>query len=470
MSFAVRGVVEGFYGTPWTHAQRINMIEFLGRHQMNAYMYAPKDDLLHREHWRTPYAAEQIEQFGELARHGSQHGVRFGFAISPGLDIDYESNDDRTVLLAKCVSVQTAGVVWFLLALDDIPMADGLAPRQAALAKWLLSALRDHNPQTSLMVCPTEYLGTTASRYTKDLVATLPRDIALMWTGPTVCSPTISTEDAASWRSAFPNHDLIIWDNYPVNDGAMASRMHLGPYRGRSHDLATVVDGILLNPMNQPAASQIPLATAAAYLADPAAYDADAAFINACPDDQTAVIARACFDGPCNPPSTLPLAQAIGALITATGTATDARDNERAIRVRDNIRGTLLFSKTAAKKSLVAATGFATEIAPWAQRIAVECRAGIAALNVLDLCDESNPEPDVLAIMGAMFALSFHWAQARRSEHVVFGPRFALYPAIVMHHSGQPTFRAREGILEDCNAIDALCRIACAAADRASEQ
>ena len=73
------------------------------------------------------------------------------------------------------------------------------------------------------MLCPTEYLGVLASQYTHDLAAALPTDIALMWTGPTVCSPTISTADASSWRSAFPNHDLVIWDNYPVNDGTMAT-------------------------------------------------------------------------------------------------------------------------------------------------------------------------------------------------------------------------------------------------------
>ena len=40
--FAVRGVVEGFYGTPWTHDARIEVMSFLAAHGMNAYAYAPK--------------------------------------------------------------------------------------------------------------------------------------------------------------------------------------------------------------------------------------------------------------------------------------------------------------------------------------------------------------------------------------------------------------------------------------------
>lgn len=53
--FAVRGVVEGFYGTPWTHAQRLDMIDFLARRGLNTFVYSPKDDPLMRHRWREPY-------------------------------------------------------------------------------------------------------------------------------------------------------------------------------------------------------------------------------------------------------------------------------------------------------------------------------------------------------------------------------------------------------------------------------
>lgn len=51
-----RGVVEGFYGTPWSHKVRLSLIDFYGKFKMNIYLYAPKDDPYHRvPHWRDPY-------------------------------------------------------------------------------------------------------------------------------------------------------------------------------------------------------------------------------------------------------------------------------------------------------------------------------------------------------------------------------------------------------------------------------
>ncbi len=63
---SVRGTVEGFYGPPWTHEQRLAHLEFSARVGLNAYVYAPKHDPLHRQLWREPYGAGQLRQFAEL--------------------------------------------------------------------------------------------------------------------------------------------------------------------------------------------------------------------------------------------------------------------------------------------------------------------------------------------------------------------------------------------------------------------
>mgnify|MGYP002638305103 FL=1 len=39
-----RGVVEGFYGTPWSHNARLRQLQFYGENKMNTYIYGPKDD------------------------------------------------------------------------------------------------------------------------------------------------------------------------------------------------------------------------------------------------------------------------------------------------------------------------------------------------------------------------------------------------------------------------------------------
>jgi hypothetical protein len=52
-------VVEGFYGRPWTDAQRHALVRQLGDLGLNAYLYAPKDDLRHRARWRDPYPSDE---------------------------------------------------------------------------------------------------------------------------------------------------------------------------------------------------------------------------------------------------------------------------------------------------------------------------------------------------------------------------------------------------------------------------
>ena len=82
--FMLRGLVEGFYGTPYSWETRREAVEFLARHKMNAYFYAPKDDLYHREKWREPYPKETLEQIAALNALAEKKLVDFYFFLSPG--------------------------------------------------------------------------------------------------------------------------------------------------------------------------------------------------------------------------------------------------------------------------------------------------------------------------------------------------------------------------------------------------
>jgi len=464
--FAVRGVVEGFYGTPWTHDARLEVIAFLAGRGMNAYAYAPKDDDRHRAHWRLPYEREDLSRFAELAAHSARHGVRFGFSISPGLDIDYGSPADRAALLAKLEPLRDAGVEWFLLLLDDIPLQTDLAPRQGALATWLFESLA-----TDLTLCPTEYLGTHPSPYLAQLDDAMPAGIDVMWTGPTVCSPTLRADDARGWVRALGNRRVVVWDNYPVNDASMTASLHLGPYRGREPELADVVGGILCNPMIQPRASQVPLATAMDFLADPDAYDAERSWEKAISDvggkraEPLRALAHACADSPIATPDTLDLARHVTAL------AEQLAGGDWVPAVTE-MRAELSAVRAAADAFPAAANGddLATEIAPWAVAARTATDVGLAALKLVQTSrpaasidpDGSGraaaPDPD--AGMHAAFAVLFSWKAARSDETVVFGPRFSIYTPIVQLPDGAPALDAGSALREDANALDALCRLA----------
>jgi hypothetical protein len=60
------------------------------------------------------------------------------------------------------------------------------------------------------------------------------------------------------------------------------------------------------------------------------------------------------------------------------------------------------------------------------------------------------------------FAAVFAWSAAREGKHVVFGPRFAVYPAVVQAAGGGPGLDVDLAIVEDKSAIDRLCRFALA--------
>jgi len=70
--------------------------------------------------------------------------------------------------------------------------------------------------------------------------------------------------------------------------------------------------------------------------------------------------------------------------------------------------------------------------------------------------------PDAEPAMVHAFATVFSWTAARRRKHVVFGPRFAFYPAVVQLADGRPGLDVDLAVVEDQSAIDRLCRFALA--------
>ena len=462
---ALRGVIEGFYGPPWSHDARLALIEFIAERAMNAYVYAPKSDPRHRDAWREPYDTDEAARLATLAGRCRHVGARFGFALSPGLDISYGDDADRAALLAKLRPLLDEGVDWVVLALDDIPNRPGLAAEQVALTSWLVDQVG-----TRLSLVPTEYVGTRPSPYLAELATGLPAGVDVMWTGPTVCSPRIDAPDARGWREALGDRPLVLWDNFPVNDAVMEAELHLGPYRGRTPGLTDELDGVLCNPMLQPHASRVPLATAAEFLRDPDAYDEDEAWRRAIDDvggpraDSLGVLARACADGPLLSARHLVLHELVDALEHA------ARDAAWPLAMRP-LRDELTALRGAQRAYADAADDpLAPELAPWLAQATLEADAGLAALRLVQQVrpvasrspsgDGRAAGPDAESAMLHAFALLFAWTGARRGDPVVAGPRFAIHPAVVQRPDGTPGLDVHLALRDDQSAVDRLCRLA----------
>jgi hyaluronoglucosaminidase len=297
--FAIRGVIEGFYGNPWTHAQRLELVDLLASLGMNAFVYGPKDDPLVRRRWRDPYDGDALARLAELVARCTERGVSFVYCVSPGLSMRYSSAEDGAALAAKLESVGALGVRDFGLLLDDIPATlqhaedraayPGLVEAHADVINRLVTRL---GPDRHLLVCPTVYHGYGDEAFIARLGGLIGARVDLCWTGREICSRVLDLDDARRFARTAGRPPLY-WDNYPVNDVAMGAELHIGPYRGRDPRLGEGSRGIIANPMELFEASKIPLHTIAAYLAAPGTYDPEDAWARAIravagPDDADA--------------------------------------------------------------------------------------------------------------------------------------------------------------------------------------
>jgi hyaluronoglucosaminidase len=274
---SVFGVVEGFYGVFYTFPQRVDLIRFIASCGYNAYLYAPKNDRQHRTRWWEAYPPQIMQQFAGSIEIAMQSGVDFAYGISPGQSICYTSSDDFKHLIEKLQAFYEIGVRSFSLLLDDIRSdfrnaSDRLAYSNLALAQadlgnrvydWLIT----RDPQCHLSFCPVDYSGSAPfSPALHQLGVALHPAIDIFYTGPEICTPTITTADINAYAEVVRRPPLI-WDNYPVNDLSMSPELHLGPVQGRDPGMRSAARGLYVNPMLQAEATKIPLATYAAFMA-----------------------------------------------------------------------------------------------------------------------------------------------------------------------------------------------------------
>ena len=91
-----RGVVEGFYGNPWSHTDRLRQFDFYGKNKLNVYIYGPKDDPYHRNQWREPYPEAEAARISELAKAAAQN-TTLAFALSQSSSMIFSVQSSQRV-------------------------------------------------------------------------------------------------------------------------------------------------------------------------------------------------------------------------------------------------------------------------------------------------------------------------------------------------------------------------------------
>ncbi|MBQ4494192.1 MAG: beta-N-acetylglucosaminidase domain-containing protein [Selenomonadaceae bacterium] len=287
----LRGVVEGFYGTPWTFEDRADILDFCRQNNLNSYIYAPKDDPYHRDKWRKPYPADKLNELRQLVALANKNRIRFIFAVSPGLDLNYKSDEDFRLLIRKLDTIYNIGVRDFAIFFDDLKDENGnhheSGKNQAEFLNRVQKNLRERYKDVApLITVPTEYYyedmvkGGKPKPYTRDFAETLDPRIVVLYTGRGVVCDGITDKELAEVNKIF-GREVGVWWNYPVNDYSLTpdGNRNVKLALGAIENLPSAkMTAIFFNPMEQVQLSKIALATGAIYANNPATYDPEQAW------------------------------------------------------------------------------------------------------------------------------------------------------------------------------------------------
>jgi len=252
-----RGFIEGFYGYPWSHADRIDLMTFGGEQKLNTYIYAPKDDPYHRKSWRDLYPPEKAQEIAELAAAGHQNNLNFVWTIHPGDSIDLALEEDFQSCIVKLEQLYRLGVRQFGVLFDDLVGVPN-GPQQAAFINRIdtefIKPKGDIRPLLTVGTRYCEAWGPSMTEYLKPFVEILHDDVEVMWTGAATMSNISREQYDSPKRTIGSDKNLSVWWNYPVNDYC-DNKILMGKIENVSSDLDNV-NGFFSNPMNQAQASK----------------------------------------------------------------------------------------------------------------------------------------------------------------------------------------------------------------------
>ncbi len=234
--------------------------------------------------------------FVDLARFCRQKKLRVFVSVNPPGDTGgafvFSSRDDEKRLRSFLrILRRECGIRDFVLSFDDQPLeledvrdvavyGQNAAPAHLDLARRVLAR---SGRDTTVWLCGGVYSDwhledDDYQPYAREFLRALPGipfRIGIVWTGPDTISSSITREDLAAARRTLGGRELLLYDNYPVNDDAdhEVLALVLGPLRKRDPRIPEVSGTYLACPMLELGASRMPLLTIADFLRDPDGYD-----------------------------------------------------------------------------------------------------------------------------------------------------------------------------------------------------
>lgn len=278
------GIIEGFFGREWHWDEREAYVSFLAEHDYDFYIYAPKSDKHLRRCWQEDWPTTTKKTLFKLREAYADKEVDFGIGLSPHEIYLGETNLQRQQLKQRIQQINDLQPDILCILFDDMR---GDIPGLADIQIDIAHEAAELSCAKRIIFCPTYYsfdpvlekvFGEMPKNYWETFSHSLDKNIDMFWTGEKVCSTTYSHEHLAKVEMLIGRKPFL-WDNYPVNDGAVKSNLlQLRPFDKSHGQLATNLSGHAVNPMNQAWLSRIPLASLALAYAQQERYSPETAF------------------------------------------------------------------------------------------------------------------------------------------------------------------------------------------------
>ena len=293
-----RGIVEGFYGRPYTVENRLSLLDFCKRYKMNVYVYGPKSDPYHLGKWRQEYPrtlTEHERYFGQITQddirsitaQAKRCNVQFVWAAHPAMENGISFNTsgiDQGVkdIMGKFEHMYELGMRGFGIFIDDMnytPSGDMQAyladqAQKALVTKFNGAGVADEDKVSPLFFVPTAYALNYGASYTLSSLKSVDKEVVIAFTGYD-CFSNIRGSACQDMADRV-GRNAVMWWNNPVNDDhddRIYMREVTCHWTIEDKNPIPSLNGLMMNPMNQGQASKIALFGGADYSWNPAKFD-----------------------------------------------------------------------------------------------------------------------------------------------------------------------------------------------------
>lgn len=291
----IRGIIEGYYGVPYSAEVTKDLFRFMARYKMNTYMYGAKSDEYHSRYWSEPYPTSitpEQKHIGYLSQDmmrditATAHAcnVNFIWAIHPGQAFA-DANNPGVIdqIMCKFESMYGLGVRQFGVFVDDVGVpsdpavmrlcADNLTTLQQRVdARWNTPGVSPADAVGLLCYVPQLYaygwVSLDRGQQFYESLRPTPSKAGVFITGRNVWS--VPNNHDLSLVQGWIGREVSWWWNYLCNDNDVTKLFVADMYtnfRDETHIINTdrlpaMLHGtntVIVNPMQQGELSKIGL-------------------------------------------------------------------------------------------------------------------------------------------------------------------------------------------------------------------